>query len=292
MFPDFFRIFKQLILSFLFVLIIDITSHGEENNVKYISVIGVGDIMMGTNFPPKKYLPRNDGVFLLDGVREILKDADLTFGNLEGVFLNGEGEIKKCKNINICYAFKMPEFYIQHLLESGFDLLSLANNHVNDFGEEGKQKTMEILEKTGIDFAGLYECPERSFTKNGIKYGFSAYSPNKGTTNINDVKAAEIIVRKLERDSDINIVSFHGGGEGFAYRHVTRKPELYFGEKRGNVYEFAHRMIDAGADIVFGHGPHVTRAVELYKNRIIVYSLGNFLTYARFNLKSHKGIAP
>ncbi len=88
------------------------------------------------------------------------------------------------------------------------------------------------------------------------------------------------------------IVSFHGGAEGSAHRHVTRKTELFYGENRGNVYEFARAVIDAGADIVFGHGPHVTRAVDLYKNRFIIYSMGNFATYARFNLKGVNGIAP
>ena len=67
---------------------------------------------------------------------------------------------------------------------------------------------------------------------------------------------------------------------------------MFLGENRGNVYEFSHAVIDAGADIVFGHGPHVTRAVELYKDRFIAYSMGNFCTYSRFNLKGNGGYAP
>ena len=96
----------------------------------------------------------------------------------------------------------------------------------------------------------------------------------------------------LDDSCDIVIVSFHGGAEGADYQNVTRETETFYGENRGNVYEFSHRMIDAGADIVFGHGPHVTRAIEVYKDRFIAYSLGNFCTYRRFNLTGPNGFAP
>ncbi|TVQ91272.1 MAG: CapA family protein, partial [Bacteroidetes bacterium] len=82
------------------------------------------------------------------------------------------------------------------------------------------------------------------------------------------------------------------GAEGANHQNVTCETEFYFGENRGNVCHFARSVIDAGADIVFGHGPHVTRSVELYKDRFIAYSLGNFCTYARFNLRGENGIAP
>jgi hypothetical protein len=92
--------------------------------------------------------------------------------------------------------------------------------------------------------------------------------------------------------SDIVIVSFHAGGEGKNFQHVTRKKEICFGENRGNVYEFAHAMIDAGGDILLGHGPHVTRGVEVYKKRFIAYSMGNFCTYARVSISGVNGLAP
>lgn len=88
------------------------------------------------------------------------------------------------------------------------------------------------------------------------------------------------------------IVSFHGGGEGSSRSHITRSKEIFLGEDRGNPYEFARVMIDAGADIVFGHGPHVTRAIDLYKDKFIAYSMGNFATYGMFNLAGISGIAP
>ena len=88
--------------------------------------------------------------------------------------------------------------------------------------------------------------------------------------SIHDYEKATAIIEHLDSISDVVIVSFHGGAEGSKYQHVSRKNEFFYGEDRGNVYEFARRMIDAGADVIFGHGPHVTRAVDVYKKRFII----------------------
>jgi hypothetical protein len=87
------------------------------------------------------------------------------------------------------------------------------------------------------------------------------------------------------------VVSFHGGKEGIDATHVPEGTELYLGENRGDLRRFTHEMIDAGADLVIGHGPHVLRAMEVYKERLIAYSLGNFATYGRFSLGGPLGIS-
>ncbi len=257
-----------------------------------ITIIGVGDIMMGTNYPGEQYLPPNNGKYLLSGVDSILQDADLTFGNLEGVILDEGGTPKYCKNPNLCFAFRTPEIYIQNLVNAGFDVMSTANNHAGDFGNVGRRNTMSVLDSVGIVHAGLLLKPYTSFKKDGIKYGFAAFAPNTGTQSINDLTKAKEIVKHLDSLNDIVIVSFHGGAEGPKHQHVTKKREIFYGENRGNVYQFAHKLIDEGADIIFGHGPHVTRAIEIYKNRFIAYSLGNFCTYGRFNVRGPNGVAP
>lgn len=257
-----------------------------------VSIIGVGDIMMGTNYPDDGYLPPANGKYLLQDVNHILKNADITFGNLEGVVLNQGGEAKYCKNPKICYIFRSPEIITTNLITAGFDVMSTANNHAGDFGTTGRKNTMKVLDSLKIEHAGLLEKPMTTFIKDGMKYGFAAFAPNTGTVSINDINRAEEIIKHLDSISDIVIVSFHGGAEGSKYQHVTRENEYFYGENRGNVYEFSHKMIDAGADIIFGHGPHVTRAVEVYKNKFIAYSLGNFCTYARFNLRGDNGLAP
>ena len=257
-----------------------------------VTTIGVGDIMIGTNFPDSSYLPPDSGRQILAGVKPYLMDADLTFGNLEGVLLDSAGTQKTCNNPDVCYLFRMPEYLAQHFVDAGIDLMSTANNHAGDFGDEGRLNTMRVLDSLGIKHAGLLQQPFVLFSHAGVRWGMAAFSPNVGTQSINDHSAARSIVAQLDSLADIVIVSFHGGAEGNKYQHVTRETEEFYDEDRGNVYEFSHTMIDAGADIVFGHGPHVTRAVEVYKNRFIAYSLGNFATYARFNLRNENGIAP
>jgi hypothetical protein len=257
-----------------------------------ISIIGVGDMMLGTNYPAESYLPPEDGKNILTPVKQIIENADISFGNLEGAILSGTGTVKTCTNPAVCYAFKMPNHYVNYFKEAGFDVLSIANNHVSDFGETGKENTVKMLDGVGIKYAGLLKYPYTTFEKNGIKYGFCAFAPNNGTVDINDSENAAKIVKQLNSICDIVIVSFHGGAEGSSKSHLTRSDELFLGENRGNPYQFARTVIDAGADIVFGHGPHVTRAIDIYKGKFIAYSMGNFATYGRFNLKGICGIAP
>lgn len=261
--------------------------------VESFTVIGVGDMMLGTNYPSPSYLPPNGGRNLLDDVREILKSADVTFGNLEGAILDKGGTPKRCRNPEACYVFRSPESYGQHFADAGFDFLSIANNHSGDFGYEGRLRTKAVLKEAGIAFAGLAGTDEYAvIERDGVKYGMAAFAPNSGTSSIHDLAKARAIVGKLDQECDIVIVSFHGGAEGANHQNVPRRSETYYGENRGDVHKFSHAVVDAGADIVFGHGPHVTRSLELYKDRLICYSLGNFCTYGRFSLSGPAGVAP
>ncbi|MEM6813618.1 MAG: CapA family protein [Bacteroidota bacterium] len=257
-----------------------------------ITIAAVGDIMTGTNFPDEAYLPRDTGRYLWSEVQPILRAADITFGNLEGTILNKGGEQKTCSNPDLCYLFRSPEFLAANFQESGFDLMSVANNHANDFGKTGRLNTQKVLDSLGITHAGSIDQPYVVKKIGHLKVGFCAFSPNKGTVSIHEYDEIRKIVQDLDSLSDLVIASFHAGAEGPKHQNVTRKREYYYGEDRGNVYELAHLLIDQGADVVLGHGPHVVRALEVYNNRIIAYSLGNFLTYGRFNLLGLAGEAP
>lgn len=256
-----------------------------------IVIIGVGDIMLGTNYPSAAYLPPNDANILLP-VEAILKSADITVANCEGAFMTEDAPGKNCDNPQYCYSFKMPNHYAKYLVDAGFDFLSVANNHVMDFGQKGKMSTVAVLKQYSLNFAGFEDYPYSIIENNGIKYGFCAFSPHQGTQSIFDLKKAKEIISYLDSIADIVIVSMHIGAEGAKHRNITRQDEYFLGQNRGNPYAFARFAIDAGADVVLGHGPHVTRAVDLYKERFIAYSLGNFATYSRFNLKGVNGIAP
>jgi len=258
-----------------------------------LNIMCVGDLMLGTDYPSKIYLPPGgDCSHLLENVKNHLVDADITCGNLEGTFAGTEGKPKKCKDTTMCFVFRMPDAFVECLVEAGFDFLSLANNHNGDFGYTGRARTHEILENAGVKTAGLLDHPTSMIVQDGITYGFCAFSPHPGTLDLKNLKQADLIIRGLDSICDIVIVSFHGGAEGSDHQNVTREDEVYLGYNRGNVYEFSMRAIEAGADVVFGHGPHVSRAVQIYQNRLIMYSLGNFCTYARFNLRGPNGFAP
>jgi hypothetical protein len=256
-----------------------------------ITLIAVGDMMLGTNFPSSKYLPPRD-LLLLEPMHGILKNGDIVFGNLEGTVLNEGGKVKKCSDSTKCYAFRQPEYFVPQIKAAGFHFLSLANNHLGDFGDEGRENTQRVLREAGFRFAGLESCPWDTMTVKGVKVGMTAFAPNTGCLRITDYDLLRSVVQHLDSICDIVIVSFHGGAEGSSRTHVTRKKEIFYEEDRGNVYEFARIAIDAGADVLLGHGPHVTRAIDHYKGRFITYSMGNFCTYGRFNLSGVSGIAP
>ena len=98
-------------------------------------------------------------------------------------------------------------------------------------------------------------------------------------------------MRAAARDHDLVFVSFHGGAEGATQTRVPRREETAYGENRGDVFAFSRAMVDAGADLVLGHGPHVLRGMEIYRGRLIAYSLGNFSSWNGFNLRGALGIS-
>jgi poly-gamma-glutamate capsule biosynthesis protein CapA/YwtB (metallophosphatase superfamily) len=221
----------------------------------------------------------------------ILSQADITFGNLEGVLLEGGEAAKKCKNTSSCYVFRSPPHYAQYLKTAGFDVLSLANNHARDFGEEGRTASMQALDAVKLRHTGRIGDIAQWNVKGSV-VTWIAYAPFGGSYDLLDITLAEKQIKELVKTSDLVFVSIHAGAEGREVSHVPFKNEMFYGEDRGDVVKFSHAVIDAGADLVIGHGPHVPRAMELYKNRLIAYSLGNFLTYQGIRITGENGVAP
>ena len=255
-----------------------------------ITVAAVGDMMIGTDYP-KNILPDDDGVGFFKDVTPILAAADTTFGNLEGTLLDGGEPVKVCKVPENCYLFRTPTRYAQYYKDAGFDVLSLANNHACDFGEAGRESSMKTLDAVGILHSGRAGDVARWNVK-GRRFAMIAFAPNVGAHQLNELATAKTLVTQLAAQNDVVIVSFHGGAEGDGAEHLTFAHEIFHEEDRGNVVEFARAMVDAGADLVLGHGPHVARAMELYHDRLIAYSLGNFATYYGIGVTGNRGIAP
>lgn len=255
-----------------------------------ITVAAVGDMMIGTDYP-ENHLPDDDGAGFLADVTAILSGADVAFGNLEGVLVDGGEPGKKCGNPDACYLFRSPTRYATHYKKAGFDILSLANNHARDFGEDGRTSSMDAIAANGMLHSGR-EGDFASFEVNGLKVAFLAYAVTRNSNMMLDYELAFASVAQCAASHDIVIVSFHGGAEGVDATHIPFAEEEYFDEPRGDVVWFARGVVDAGADLVIGHGPHVVRGIERYNNRLIAYSLGNFATYYGISVAGIKGIAP
>jgi hypothetical protein len=379
---------------------------------KEVTFAAVGDVMMGTDYP-SNLLPDDDGVGFLANVAPVLSGADVAFGNLEGVLMDGGEAVKRCKpptkkkkepaDVNppvpepptpeesaqaaqasppardaadgerstdeqapaaasegepdksaapadagaepaappakdaadgerktneqapaaasgtaspassasapstsstptppasaqqpatagSCYVFRSPTRYATYLRDAGFDVMSLANNHAQDFGDAGRDSSMRALDDVGIRHSGR-EGDVAEWTTHGRRFALVAFAPNIGSHQLNDLDHARQIVADLAAHHDIVVVSFHGGSEGEGASALPFTHELYQGEDRGDVVEFAHAVVDAGADLVLGSGPHVLRAVELYRDRLIAYSLGNFATYYGISVNGIRGMA-
>jgi poly-gamma-glutamate capsule biosynthesis protein CapA/YwtB (metallophosphatase superfamily) len=276
------------VLSALFSLLMTTLNASAADTVR---ISAVGDIMMGTTFP-REILPPEDGGQIFDQVSAVLKDGDIVFGNLEGPLIDG-GEAAKCKvESDTCYEFRTPVRYVSHLKKAGFTVMNIANNHASDFGPEGIGSTVAALESAGIRAVGGHSVAILNVKGRRIAIvGFSYTTPSVYSYSMLDIPAAMRIVGELKKSNDIVIVSFHGGAEGKAAAHVYDQDEVFLNEERGNVVRFSRSVIDAGADMVIGHGPHVVRAMDVYRGKLIAFSLGNFLTYERFNISGPNGLS-
>lgn len=255
----------------------------KENGPGVVTLAAVGDTAMGVTptLPP-------DRESYLDPIKGELK-GDVVFGNLEGT-LTDVSEDVKCGGAapGECYAFRAPPEYAKYLAAAGFGVMSLANNHSDDFGEAGQEQTIEALRGAGIDPTGL--PAQATYVKVGErKVAFLGFAPYGYTNSLTDLETARALIRQARKRADIVVVAIHAGAEGSDATHVSGEEEIYLGEDRGNAEEFAHTAVQAGADLVLGSGPHVLRGMEIYRGRLIAYSLGNFSGYHNFSTEGVLG---
>ncbi|MFB9238522.1 CapA family protein [Plantactinospora siamensis] len=236
-----------------------------------ISLSATGDIIMG-DAPDR--LPAGGGKGFFAPVRAALA-ADVVMGNLEEPLTDDTGTGKCGAGSDDCHQFRAPPSYAQHLVDAGFTVLNQANNHGNDFGPTGYRNTSATLDQHGLKHTGA-PGEITVVTAGGVKVavlGFSPYPWNNSSLNLG---AAADLVRRADEAADLVVVQVHMGAEGADKIHVRPGTEMYLGENRGDPIAFAHAVIDAGADLVVGHSPHVLRGMEFYRDRLIAYSLGNF----------------
>jgi poly-gamma-glutamate capsule biosynthesis protein CapA/YwtB (metallophosphatase superfamily) len=237
----------------------------------------------GSNYPSRA-LPSQPGEqldaereFLFGNIKPFFGDTDILFGNFESTLTDYPYSAKDTSQ-GMTFAFRTPPAYAQMLKQLGFNVLNVANNHSFDFGDQGFADTFANIEQAGMKAVGkkgqiLY------MTVNKIPMAFIGFSFLPDHNAMQDLTAAAALVREAKKQAKIVVVSVHAGAEGTDETHVANRTEYFFGEDRGNVVQFAHTVIDNGADLVLGHSPHVPRALELYQNKLIAYSLGNFIGY-------------
>jgi hypothetical protein len=251
-----------------------------------ISVTAVGDIVMGG----KPTLPPDGGSTYFSKVRKELT-GDVVMGNLEGALTDAPTSAK-CGSTpsDDCHAFGAPASYSKWLKQAGFSILNLANNHSNDYGTAGLRDTRSALDSQGIPHTGA-PGEITTLTVKGVKVAVIGFAPYRWAQSLTDIAGAKALVKKAAADADIVIVTMHIGGEGDEYTHVKPGPETYLGEPRGDALAFTHAVVDAGADLVVGHGPHVLRGMEWYKGRLIAHSMGNFGGYRVLRSTGPKGVS-
>jgi poly-gamma-glutamate capsule biosynthesis protein CapA/YwtB (metallophosphatase superfamily) len=249
-----------------------------------VRIAAVGDLTFGSDASR----PSDGGVSLLAGARSLL-DGDVVLGNLETT-LADRGSAKCGATSTSCYAFRAPTSFTRSLKTAGFTILNLANNHADDYGSDGRATTAAALRAAGLRTTG--RPGEIAVVRIGdARVAILGFATYPWSQDARDLTGAAALVRRADALADIVVVTGHLGAEGKEHEHLRAERELYLGEDRGDPVAFSHAVVQAGADLVALHGPHVLRALEWYRGRLIAYSLGNFSAYGNLNIAGPGGIS-
>ncbi|MBA3051589.1 CapA family protein [bacterium] len=255
------------------------------SNASEISIIAVGDIMLGRHIAKDMAKKGKGYSHPYKLVKNLISSADIAFANLEcPISSKGVSTGKK-------YSFCASTKNLEGLLYAGFDVLALANNHIMDYGPEAFSETLKLLKNKNITYVGagnnLEEARKAGFFKfANTRIAFLAYdctfrwsfaTDKKAGIAPGRIKEIQQDISKAKKVSDIIIVSFHWGNE---YTSTASKFQK----------NLAHKTIDAGADIIIGHHAHVIQEIEFYKEKPIIYGLGNFIFDQAFG-DTRKGLA-
>ena len=230
---------------------------------------------------------KNDYLWPFRQIADFLNGADLTFANLETPVSN------RGVKVGSIYSFRSDPKVVSGLIFAGFDILSVANNHAWDYGRDAFSDTLYHLAEAGISYVGgghnEYEAHTGVIKKVGkTDVGFLGYTnllpksvsatgDSAGVAVLDEVKMVDDI-QLMKSRSKLVVVSFHWGEEYIPVHNALQE-------------EIAHKAIDAGADLIIGHHPHVVEDVEQYKGKYIVYSLGNFVFDQNFSVETMTGLA-
>lgn len=256
-----------------------------------------GDLTLGTNLDtswtktvskrlhrPVAALPAADS--LVAPLRTLFAGADFALVNVEGAIGDGEPPFDKCaKTTSGCFALRMPARAARAIraVSKQTVVANLANNHARDAGAEGLRETQRLLARAGVVVTGVDTLPTLAVTRHGDTVAFLGFATSGGDNDLRDLDAVKRHVARASAANRRVIVTMHLGAEGPSAQRTLDSTERYLDVPRGNPVAFANAAVAAGADLVIGHGPHVVRAVEWHDSSLVLYSLGNLLTYGPFS---------
>jgi poly-gamma-glutamate capsule biosynthesis protein CapA/YwtB (metallophosphatase superfamily) len=224
---------------------------------------------------------------LVAPLRPLVADADIVLVNVEGAI--GEGPApRKCRSgSTTCYQFRQAPRAagaLRGLAPDAEVVGNVANNHALDAGQVGLATTIRYLESAGVHVTGADTQPTLVVTERFDTVAVLGFSTAEAGPDPRDLPAVSRHVARARAITARVVVTMHMGAEGRGAQRTRDTTELFLGEDRGNVVAFARVAVQAGASVVFGHGPHVMRAAEWQGDALIFYSLGNLATYGPFNL--------
>ncbi|OGB73994.1 hypothetical protein A2V68_00035 [candidate division Kazan bacterium RBG_13_50_9] len=277
------RIFIYLaILLILYGFWVATKSPGDQNKPnnrnQTIKILAVGDINLGRQTGQK--ILGGDYDYAFEYLNEVISSYDLAFGNLESQLADLDGETQSPTNE---YRFAGPPEGADGLKSAGFDIVSLANNHMWDYGQTALFETFANLERAGVEYTGANRSTANLYKPttievNGQKIAFFAvtmllngYEKSGAADYVAMADTEKLLpaITAAKAEADWIIVSLHGGIE---YRATPIPAKV----------ELAREIVDAGANVVIGHHTHVPQGVEQYHDGLILYSLGNFAFWQPF----------
>jgi poly-gamma-glutamate capsule biosynthesis protein CapA/YwtB (metallophosphatase superfamily) len=276
-----------LALALAALLTLPLTAQSATSKKKHqtVTITAVGDTMLGRS--PE--LPSSPYTYLNAVKLDLKRKTDITFMNLEGT-LTSRGASKCGGGSSDCFAFRTPKSYARVYKNAGFDVVNSANNHYNDFGGAGRADTDSALKTVGLVQTG--KPGQIGYVKVGkLEVAFVGFAPYPWASDLLNLMSARSLINRAKANADLVVAYMHAGAEGAGKTHVPYGSEHAYGENRGNSRQFAHMAVNAGAALVIASGPHVLRGMEIYRNRLIAYSLGNFAGFHNFGSSGNSSLS-
>ncbi len=231
-----------------------------------MTIVTVGDVMLGRDVNVRS-IKAGDWNYPFLKSNKLFEGADIALANLENPFVTG------CKPTSVGMTFCAPDEAISGLVWSGINVVNLANNHTRNYGATGYENTINVLEKAGLDYCDESHMAIKEIR--GKKIGILGFNLIEGRADRKNLKE---ILEKSKVLVDLLVVSVHWGSEYSVKSNVFQQ-------------EMAKLFIDSGAGLVVGHHPHVIQEIEEYKEKTIVYSLGNFVFDQMWSEQTRMGLA-